>query len=118
MDRLEHKSLNKTLRKQRVRAKITESAERPRLSIKITNRHIVAQIIDDTKSTTLASVTTVGQKNAGGSMSERAAWVGEQIANKAKTAKISQVVLDRGDHLYHGRIKVLADAARDKGLEF
>ena len=118
MDRLAHKSQNIHLRKHRVRARVVGTTKRPRLSVHISNRNIVAQIIDDSKSTTLAAVSTVDQKEATGTMSERAAWVGEAIAKKAKTAKINQVVFDRGSHLYHGRIKMLADTARKNGLEF
>jgi large subunit ribosomal protein L18 len=79
--------------------------------------HIHAQIIDDTKSTTLAYVTTVGQK-LDGNMTAKAQWVGKEIATNAKKAKIGKVVFDRGARKYHGRIKALADAARENGLEF
>jgi large subunit ribosomal protein L18 len=76
------------------------------------------QIIDDTKAATVASSTTVGQKQATGTLSEKAIWVGADIAKKAKAAKIKQVVFDRGSKLYHGRVKALAEAARKEGLEF
>lgn len=118
MDRLTRKRLNVRLRANRVRSKISGTAARPRLSVRITNRHIDAQLIDDTGSNTLVYVTTIGKKSIGTSMIERATWVGEEIASKAKSAKISSVVFDRGNHLYHGRIKALAEAARQKGLEF
>lgn len=118
MNSLVHKLKNRALRKNRIRSTVTGTAERPRLSVFISSRHISAQIIDDTKHTTLVAVSTVGQKAVTGTLTERAAWVGAEIAKKAKTAKVSQVVFDRGGRKYHGRVKALADAAREKGLEF
>ncbi len=117
MNRLKQKLHSYQMRKKRVRAKVNGSAERPRLSVHISNKHISAQVIDDSKHITLAHVTTVGSKEAKGSMKEQAAWVGEAIAKKAKAKKISKVVFDRGGRLYHGRVQVLADAARKEGLE-
>ena len=104
-------------RANRTRAKIHGTADRPRLSVNISNAHITAQIIDDDKGATLAYVTTVGSKQKG-SKSELAAYVGAEIAKKAKRAKIEKVVFDRGARLYAGRMKALADAARKEGLEF
>ena len=104
-------------RANRTRAKIHGTAERPRLSVNISNTHITAQIIDDDKGVTLAYATTVGSKQKG-SKKELAAFVGSEIAKKAKKAKISKVVFDRGAHLYAGRMSSLADAARKEGLEF
>lgn len=118
MNRLAQKSHQQSLRQKRTRASITTSADRPRLSVNISNIHVQAQIIDDTKHKTLAYVTTVGAKDLKGSMSEKAAWVGTEIAKAAKKAKVNKVVFDRGAKLYHGRIKALADAARESGLEF
>ena len=118
MDSMKHVLLNRGLRKNRVRSVVTGTSERPRLSVHISNRHIVAQIIDDTKHTTLAHISTVGKKDTGATMTDRAVWVGSEIAAKAKTAKVSTVVFDRGAKLYHGRVKALADAAREKGLKF
>lgn len=118
MDILAHKLRNRSLRATRVRASLTGTAERPRLSVHVSNKHITAQIIDDTTHKTLAYATTVGAKGATGTMSERAAWVGEQIAKKAKAAKVTTVAFDRGSKLYHGRVASLADAARKAGLEF
>jgi large subunit ribosomal protein L18 len=118
MDKLAHKLLNKSLRKNRVRATVSGTAERPRLSVSVSNRHIIAQVIDDTAHKTLAYVSTVGTKVAKGSMKERAEWVGTEIAKKAKAAKVSSVVFDRGGRIYHGRVQALADAARKAGLEF
>lgn len=118
MNKLALKLKNATLRKKRVRATVSGTTERPRLSVRISNRHIVAQIIDDTAHKTVAAVSTVGTKAATGNMTERATWVGEQIAKKAKAAKVNAVVFDRGSHMYHGRVQALADAARKAGLEF
>ncbi len=109
--------MNKIYRAKRTRAKIHGTKEQPRLSVFISNRHIVAQIIDDDKGTTLAYATTVGSKMSG-TMKEKAALVGTELAKKAKTAKIKKVVFDRGSKLYAGRMSALADAARKEGLEF
>jgi large subunit ribosomal protein L18 len=118
MNKLALKLKNATLRKNRVRSTVSGTIERPRLSVHISNRHIVAQVIDDTTHKTVASVSTVGTKAATGSMTARAEWVGEQIAKKAKAAKVKAVVFDRGSRIYHGRVQALADAARKAGLEF
>jgi large subunit ribosomal protein L18 len=118
MDKLAHKLQNRVLRARRVRAKVSGTAERPRLAVRISNRHITAQLIDDTAHKTVAYVSTVGAKAAKGTMTERATWVGTEIAKKAKSAKINAVVFDRGSRLYHGRMQALADAARNAGLEF
>lgn len=111
------KQLNKTLRKQRVRAKITGTAARPRLTVTISNLHVSAQLIDDEKMHTIASSTTIGTKTTG-TMAEKAAIVGADIAKKAKKAKLTKVVFDRNGRQYAGRLKALADAARNEGLEF
>lgn len=108
----------KQLRKQRIRATIVGTSERPRLSVFISHQHVSAQIIDDSKSKTLVHVSTAGKKSASGTKTEMAAWVGAELGKKAKTAKIKKVVLDRNGKLYHGRVKALADAARKEGLEF
>ncbi len=109
--------MNKVFRAKRTRAKIHGTAEKPRLSVVISNKHIIAQVIDDDKGVTLAYATTVGA-NAKGTMTEKAALIGAEIAKKAKAKKISQVVFDRGAKLYAGRMSALADAARKEGLEF
>jgi len=118
MNRLDHKLHNQALRKHRVRSHINGTTERPRLSVHVSNHHVTAQLIDDEHQRTLAYASTVGQKNTSGTMAERAAWVGTEIGKKAKVAKVSQAVFDRGSRLYHGRVKALADAARAEGLEF
>lgn len=118
MNKLALKLRNYALRQKRVRAKVSGTTERPRLSVSISNRHVVAQIIDDTTHKTVAYVSTVGAKTATGTMAERAAWVGTEVAKKAKAAKVKSVVFDRGGRIYHGRVQALADAARKAGLEF
>lgn len=114
---LAKKLLNKTLRKNRVRAKVIGTAERPRLTVTISNKHVSAQLIDDVKQHTIAAATTVGAKHAG-TMTEQSALVGADIAKKAKKAKITAVVFDRNGRQYAGRLSALADAARKEGLEF
>lgn len=118
MNRLTHKQDRIKMRKNRIRKTITPATARPRLSVNISARHITAQIINDVDSKTIAHVTTVGAKQATGTMTEKATWVGVQIAKAASKKSIKQVVFDRGSRLYHGRIKALADAARTEGLEF
>ena len=114
---IKQKALNLKLRKQRVRSIVSGTAERPRLTVSVTNLHISAQIIDDEKGITLAAATTVGAK-ATGTMTEKAALIGTEIAKADKKAKVTKVVFDRNGRIYHGRVKALADAARAGGLEF
>ena len=104
-------------RANRTRAKLHGTADRPRLSVNISNKHIIAQIIDDDKKVTLAYATTVGSKITG-TKTEMAAVIGKEIATKAKKAKVKSVMFDRGSKLYAGRMAALADAARKEGLEF
>lgn len=113
-----HKQNNRARRQGRVRAVVSGTAKRPRLSVYVSNTHLTAQLIDDEAHKTLGYVTTVGQKALKGTMTEKAVWTGEQIAGKAKTLKVKNVVFDRGGKLYHGRVAALADAARKAGLEF
>ncbi|MBC7564694.1 50S ribosomal protein L18 [Candidatus Saccharibacteria bacterium] len=117
MNTLAKKLLNKSLRAKRVRAKITGTAVRPRLSVTISNKHVSAQLIDDIAKKTIASATTVGTKMTG-SMTEQAALVGTDIAKKAKKSKITAIVFDRNGRQYAQRLSSLADAARKEGLEF
>lgn len=114
---LDKKLLNRSLRAARVRAKISGTAERPRLTVTISNKHISAQLIDDVKHHTIASATTVGAKKTN-TMTEQAEWVGSEIAKKAKKAKITAIVFDRNGRKYAKRMAALADAARKEGLEF
>ena len=118
MNSLALKAKNLALRKNRIRAKVNGTAERPRLSVHISARHVSAQLIDDAAQKTLAAVSTIGSKTATGTLSEKAAWVGGEIATKAKSIKVNKVVFDRGGRQYHGRVEALANAAREKGLEF
>ena len=118
MNKLAHKIQNKQQRKRRIRSVVTGTAKRPRLSVHVSNLNVSAQLINDVEHKTVAQVTTVGQKSVKGTMTEKAAWVGEEVAKQAKAAKIKHVVFDRGGKLYHGRVAALADAARKAGLEF
>lgn len=117
MNRNLKKVQNLKLRKNRVRSTVSGTTERPRLSVSVSNMHISAQIINDEKSITIASATTVGKKLTG-TMTEKATAIGTEIAKSAKKAKVSKVVFDRNGRIYHGRVKALADAARAEGLEF
>ena len=109
--------MNKIFRANRTRAKIHGTAERPRLTVHISNLNITAQVIDDDKQATLAYATTVGKKLKG-TKSEKAAEIGAEIAKAAKKANINKVVFDRGSKLYAGRMSALAEAARKEGSEF
>jgi large subunit ribosomal protein L18 len=117
MKDLQNKLHRVLLRKDRVRSKVFGTAERPRLSVSVSNKYVSAQLIDDVNQKTLAASTTVGTKDHG-SLSEQAKFVGSDIAKKAKKIKISSVVFDRNGHQYASRLSSLADAARDGGLEF
>ncbi|GAA0304405.1 large subunit ribosomal protein L18 [Gracilibacillus halotolerans] len=107
-------------RHQRIRKSLFGTAERPRLNVYRSNKHIYAQLIDDENSVTLASASTVDKEVSLESTSNTAAAekVGELIAKRALDKGHKNVVFDRGGYLYHGRIKTLADAAREAGLEF
>ena len=118
MHRLAQKSNNQARRKNRIRAVVNGTTERPRLSVYISGLHVTAQVIDDSKQATVVYVSTVGEKKLTGTMTEKATWVGTEIAKKAKAAKVKKVVFDRNGRQYHGRVKALADAARNEGLEF
>lgn len=117
MNTLAKKLINKALRKNRVRARVTGTAERPRLTVTVSNKHISAQIIDDVAKKTLVSTSTVGSKQTG-TMTEMAAFVGSEIAKKAKKSQINSVVFDRNGRHYAKRLSALAEAARNGGLEF
>lgn len=118
MDRITHKKIREQVRKNRVRARVTGTKERPRLCLRLSNLHCEAQIINDISGVTLVAITTVGQKGLGKTMTERCEWLGTAIAKKAADKKIKKVVLDRGSKPYHGRVKAFAQAAKSTGLEF
>jgi large subunit ribosomal protein L18 len=105
-------------RHRRVRGKVVGSAERPRLVVFRSNRGIEAQLVDDLEGKTLAAASWLNLKSFKGSKSEQAAEVGKLLAANAKQAGVETVVFDRGGYLYHGRVKALADAAREGGLNF
>ena len=108
-------------RRRRVRSALRSHASgKPRLSVHRSGRHIYAQVIDDTAGVTLAAASTVDKdlKGKTGATKDGAAAVGKTLAERAKKAGVSQVVFDRGGFLFHGRVKALADAAREGGLEF
>jgi large subunit ribosomal protein L18 len=105
-------------RHRRVRGKVQGSAERPRLVVFRSNRGVEAQIVDDGTRKTLASASWLQLKSFKGTKTEQAAEVGKRLAQSAKQAGIESVVFDRGGYLYHGRVKALADGAREGGLNF
>jgi large subunit ribosomal protein L18 len=106
-------------RHRRVRGKIRGTAERPRLVVYRSNKGISAQLVDDLDGRTLASASWLQlKKGPKGNKTEQATEVGKLLAQKAKQASIEVVVFDRGGYLYHGRVKALADAAREGGLKF
>jgi len=107
-------------RHKRVRAKVSGTKEIPRLNVFRSAKHISVQIIDDVTGTTLVSASSMDKdlKITNGGNVEAAKIVGAEIAKRAKKAKITKVVFDRGGYLYHGRVAALADAARENGLEF
>jgi large subunit ribosomal protein L18 len=105
-------------RHRRVRGKIFGTAERPRLVVFRSNRGIEAQLVDDLEGKTLAAASWLQLRSFKGSKTEQAAEVGKLLAQNAKKANVETVVFDRGGYLYHGRVKALADAAREGGLKF
>jgi len=106
-------------RHRRVRGKVRGTAERPRLVVFRSNRGIEAQLVDDDAARTLAAASWLQlKKSFKGTKSEQAAEVGKLLAQNAKKAGVARVVFDRGGYLYHGRVKALADGAREGGLEF
>jgi large subunit ribosomal protein L18 len=115
-----HKRDSRIRRHARVRKHVRGSAERPRLAVFRSNKHIVAQVIDDRDGRTLAAASTHETDLRDGATSniDAATTVGRLVATRAKDAGVSKVVFDRGGNLYHGRVKALADAARAEGLEF
>lgn len=120
MIKKESKNLRRTVRHLRIRKNLSGTPERPRLSVYRSNSHIYAQIIDDVNQVTLVAASSMekGNKLQNGSNIEAAKAVGALIAKKAIEKGITAVVFDRGGYLYHGRVKALADAAREAGLKF
>ena len=105
-------------RHRRVRGKVAGTAERPRLVVFRSNRGIFAQLVDDETGRTLASASWLGQRSLEGTKTEQAAAVGKALAAEAKQAGVEACVFDRAGYLYHGRVKALAEAAREGGLKF
>jgi len=105
-------------RHRRIRGKVSGTAERPRLAVFRSNKGIFAQLIDDQAARTLAAAGWVQLKGFSGNKTEQAAEVGKQLAASAKAAGVTACVFDRGGYLYHGRVKALADGAREGGLTF
>jgi large subunit ribosomal protein L18 len=102
----------------RIRAKMQGTPERPRLNVYRSLNHIYVQVIDDSKGVTIVSASTVASKHKTGGNVAAAKEIGKLVAERAQEKGIKKVVFDRGGYLYHGRIKALADAAREAGLEF
>ncbi len=118
MSTLNRKEVRRRIHR-RIRKKVSGTAACPRLAVNYSNQHIYAQLIDDVAGVTLGAASSLDkgiEKSA--SNQATAAKVGEMIASRAKEANIEKVVFDRGGHLYHGKIKALADAAREAGLNF
>lgn len=121
MARTNPKTVARAKRVRRIRKKIVGSAEKPRLRVFKSNKHIYAQIIDDSAGKTLVSMSTVDKEFTPGESTEKMAVakiVGEVLASRAKAAGITKVVFDRGGSVYHGRVKSLSEGAREGGLEF
>lgn len=106
------------VRRLRIRRKVHGTSERPRLSVCRTLAHIYAQVVDDDAGRTLAFASSREKNVPAGTKTERAAWVGRAVAERAKAAGIEKVVFDRGGRKYHGRVRALAEAAREAGLSF
>lgn len=118
MKRILKKRAASARRATRTRAKIRSTSARPRLTVFRSKAYIYAQVIDDTVGKTLASASDISMKADDKKPLERAALVGAEVAKKAVAAGVKQVVFDRGSYMYHGRVKAVADAAREAGLEF
>ena len=118
MRRAVKKQLMHERRHRRIRGRVSGTAERPRLAVSRSNKQISVQIIDDVKGHTLCAATSLGMTDTKGQNLEGAKIVGTDIAKKALEAGIKQVAFDRGGFRYHGRVKALADAAREAGLDF
>ncbi len=118
MSKIKRKEIRLRIHK-RIRRKVAGTPERPRLAVFFSNRHTYAQVIDDTRGCTLCSASTMDksvEKHAANAVC--AAEIGKMVAERALAANIKDVVFDRGGHLYHGKVKALAEAAREAGLNF
>ena len=102
----------------RIRKKLAGTTERPRLAVHFSNKNIYVQVIDDSRGVTLASVNSTEDGFDSKANVENAVKAGKLIAERARAAKVEAVVFDRGGHIYHGKVKALADAARESGLQF
>ena len=119
MDKTRKKAAQKQRRRNRVRGKVHGTAQRPRLCVTRSNANIYAQVIDDVAATTLVSASSLDKDvTERGSNKEGAEAVGKLVGKRALDAGIEEVVFDRGGNLYHGRVKALADGAREAGLKF
>ena len=122
MNKFQAKQAGLARRKRRVRAKVSGTAERPRLAVHRTNAHIYAQVIDDVAGRTLCAASTLDPEFRAtgkvGSNKEAAEFVGELIAKRTLEKGVTEVTFDRGGRIYHGRVKALADGARNAGLKF
>jgi large subunit ribosomal protein L18 len=105
-------------KKLKIRKRVTGSAERPRLCIFRSAKHVYAQVIDDATGVTLVSASTLDTDGVKGANKDACAAIGKEVAKRAVGKNIKQVVFDRNGYLYHGRVQALADAAREGGLEF
>ncbi len=118
MSTIQRKSIRQRIHK-RIRRKVVVTPQRPRLAVYFSNQHVYAQLIDDTEGRTLASASSMDKSFEGNASNiSTAQKVGQLVAERAQEAKITDAVFDRGGHLYHGKVKALADAAREAGLKF
>jgi len=118
MSIIQRKSIRQRIHK-RIRRKVSGTTQRPRLAVYFSNQHVYCQLIDDTEGRTLASASSMDKSFEGHAANiATATKVGQLLAERAVGANISDVVFDRGGHLYHGKVKALADAAREAGLKF
>lgn len=102
----------------RIRKQIAGSADRARLAVMVSNKHIYAQLIDDEKAVTLAAVSSSGKDGVGRKNAEGAKLIGQRLAEIAKKIGVKDIVFDRGGYKYHGRVKAIADAVREAGFKF
>jgi large subunit ribosomal protein L18 len=109
---------NRERRHARIRKQISGTADRVRLCVMVSNKHIYAQLVDDEKSSTLASVSSSGKDGVGRKNSEGARQIGQRLAEIARDIGVKNIVFDRGGYKYHGRVKAIAEAVREAGFKF